>query len=181
LTLAPCQQDLRQDKAPVCAKAKFDVWNENEAKLTGAYQCVKCWFEGVLSDIGTDVWGGCNLTQITNGKCKATGVGGSKFTAGVLKTSLGRFRVSPDTFPACRGVFSKLAQDGKTPTDVCGDVANQYKTPFLGVRLTDLTLTAGTGWAGSTGTGAGMFVPGAGLPNPTVKWDPAENYRTPSR
>jgi len=52
LTLWPCKQDLRQDRIPTCTKAKFDVWNWNEVKFTGAYQCFKCFFEGFLEDIG---------------------------------------------------------------------------------------------------------------------------------
>lgn len=184
LTLAPCQQDLRQDKAPVCGKAKFDIWNENEGKLTGAYQCVKCWFEGVLSDIGIDVWDKCDLTSIANGKCKKTGVGGNKFTYDVLHTDLGRFRVTADTWPACKGVFSKLGQDGKTPVDVCADTANQFKTPFLGVRLTSVEINApDDAWAGTTGTGAGQFTgvtQSGGFP-PYIKWDRGENYQAPKR
>ncbi len=50
LTLVPCKQDLRQDRVPTCTKAKFDIWNENETKYTGAYQCLKCWFEGYLNE-----------------------------------------------------------------------------------------------------------------------------------
>jgi len=182
LTLAPCQQDLRQDKSPVCGKAKFDIWNENEAKLTGAYQCVKCWFEGVLTNIGIDTWIGCNLTAPA--KCKATGVGGNKFSEAVLKTDLGRFRVSPDTFVACKNVFDKFDIDGKTVVDVCGSTANQYKTPFLGVRLTEVGINANfDSWAGSTGTTAGIFnqVTQAGGFLPLIKWDPAENFETPKR
>lgn len=52
LTLWPCKQDLRQDRIPTCTKAKFDIWNWNEVKFTGAYQCFKCFFEGFLEDIG---------------------------------------------------------------------------------------------------------------------------------
>jgi len=180
LTLAPCQQDVRQDKAPVCVKAKFDIWNENETKFTGAYQCVKCWFEGVLSDIGTLTWGSCDLGV----KCKKTGVGGNKFTYSVLHTDLGRFRVTPDTWPACAGVFSKFGQDGKTPADVCGSAANQYKTPFLGVRLTDVELNVpDDAFAGTTGTTAGAFTGStqAGGFSPFIKWDRGENYQTPKR
>jgi hypothetical protein len=191
LTLAPCQQDLRQDKTPVCGKAKFDVWNQNEIKFTGAYQCVKCWYEGVLSKIGAtgDKWVSCDLANLlpTPGKCKATGVGGSKFTIGVIHTDFGRFRVTPDTWPACKGVFAKIGQDGKTVVDVCAATADQYKTPFLGVRLTDVAITAALpltdSWAGVTGTAAGAFtgVTQSGGFQPYIKWDRGVNYQTPAR
>jgi hypothetical protein len=198
LALSPCQQDVRQDKTPVCGKAKFDIWNENEIKFTGAYQCVKCWFEGVLSEIGTVKWPSCDLKYPSPGyaldvnKCKNTGVGGAKFTEGTLHTDLGRFRVSPDTWPACKGVFAKLGQDGKTVVDVCEPASNQFKTPFLGVRLTDVFINSffefpyvdpPDGWAGTTGTGAGAFTgpTQSGGFSPYIRWDRAENYQTPQR
>ncbi len=77
LTLVPCIQDLRQDRVPTCTKAKFDIWNENETKYTGAYQCLKCWFEGYLGDIGS----------------YTIGYGGEKFWYKNLHTTAGRFRV----------------------------------------------------------------------------------------
>jgi len=52
LTLWPCKQDLRQDRVPTFTKAKFDIWRWNETKLTGSYQCFKCFFEGFLHAIG---------------------------------------------------------------------------------------------------------------------------------
>jgi hypothetical protein len=190
LSLSPCQQDLRQDKSPVCGKARYDIWNENEIKFTNTYQCVKCWFEGVLSETGNHYWEspfGKLLSDVP--KPKKSGVGGSKFTYDVLHTDLGRFRVTPDTWPACKGVFAKLGQDGKTVVDVCEPAANQYKTPFLGVRLTDVYINAffpeddPDGWAGTTGTGAGAFTgpTQTGGFAPYIRWDRAENYQTPQR
>jgi len=186
LSLSPCQQDLRQDNAPICTKAKFDVWNENEIKLTGAYQCIKCWFEGELDDIGYEYWGFCDLGD----KCKKTGVGGSKFTKSSLHTNMGRFRVSPDTFPACKGVFAKWDQAYEDVVDVCRDSDGQYlskvyKTPFVGVLVTQVR-TVSTGYRdaliATTGSGAGAFTaetqpsynPGHG---PEILWDPGETQQ----
>jgi len=182
LSLSPCTQDLRQDREPICAKAKFDVWNENENKLTGAYQCIKCWFEGVLSEIGTLTWDQCDL----NGKCKVTGVGGSKFTKATLKTNLGRFRVSPDTFTACRNVFAWYEQDYETVYDVC-QPEFRHKTPFLGVLLTDVAIGVPpapvNAWAGSTGTTAGIFdqVTQDGGFKPRVLWDADNSFSAPKQ
>lgn len=53
LTLWPCKQDLKQDRTPTFTKAKFDIWNWNEVKFTGAYKCIKCFFEGYLAKINT--------------------------------------------------------------------------------------------------------------------------------
>jgi len=165
LSLAPCQQDLRQDRSPVCTKAQFDIWNENEIKYTGAWQCVKCYFEGELSDIGSLIWNKCDLGV----KCKKTGVGGNKFTYDILHTDLGRFRVSPSLSTQCNSVFAKFGQDGKTPVDVCA--GNQGKYPFLGVLVTEVSSTGGAAdtYAATTGTGAGQFTAGA-----QVKWDAAD-------
>lgn len=56
ITLWPCKQDLRQDRIPTYTKAKFDVWNWNEVKFTGAYKCFKCWYEGFLNGINRTGW-----------------------------------------------------------------------------------------------------------------------------
>jgi hypothetical protein len=107
LTLAPCKEDLRQDRTPTCTKAKFDIWNENETKYTGAYQCLKCWWEGYLNEIGTD----------------ASGFGGEKFTLNVLHTSIARFRVQSANNAAC-----------KAYTKGCESVAGVL-TPFVGLMM----------------------------------------------
>jgi hypothetical protein len=51
LTLVPCVEDLREERTPTYTKALFNIWNENEVQLSGAVQCVKCFFEGSLSGI----------------------------------------------------------------------------------------------------------------------------------
>jgi hypothetical protein len=190
LSLSPCQQDLRQDRLPVCTKAQFNIWNENEVKFTGAYQCLKCYFEGTLTGIGAK-WGSCDLKYPSPGyaegvdKCKASGTGGNKFTFDVLHTDLGRLRVSPSLSTACNGVFAKLGNDGKTVVDVCAN--NQYKSPFVGVLLTDLEVfypIEGLGhvlpntFAGTTGTGASQFT-GATKPGgfpPQILWDAGDTF-----
>jgi hypothetical protein len=173
LALSPCQQDLRQDRSPVCTKAKYDIWNENESKFTGAHQCIKCtsfYFHGIypLEVLGQSfaTWGGCDLGT----KCKPVGVGGSKFSKAVLHTDMGRFRVTPSTFSACSGVFAKLGQDAKTVVDVCSS-ANQYQTPFVGVLMTSI-FPGDLGQqqvVGSVGVGAGSWT--APKPIPQILWD----------
>ncbi len=54
LTLVPCIEDLREERTPTYTKAIFNIWNENEVQLSGATQCVKCFFEGYLSWISPD-------------------------------------------------------------------------------------------------------------------------------
>ncbi|KFI20211.1 hypothetical protein IB75_03640 [Nitrosococcus oceani C-27] len=51
LTIASCNQDLTQDQQFHFTKLKFNVWNEQEVKLTGAYQCIDSWHQLLLSDV----------------------------------------------------------------------------------------------------------------------------------
>jgi hypothetical protein len=148
LTLVPCQQDLRQDRTPTCTKAKFDVWNANETKYTGAYQCLKCWYEGFLDELGT----------------AKIGFGGDKFTYNSLHTDIARFRVQGVQSSVCK--FG--AATGAFPTCPAGiGVA----TPFLGVMLYAEHFVDGINgilpFAGYTPFGAGAD--GSGF----VLWDAA--------
>lgn len=144
LTLIPCQQDLRQDRAPTCTKAKLDVWNENEIKLSGAHQCLKCWFEGYLEDLGTPAG-------------PPGGLGGSAFTWQGLHTTMGRLRVQGVASTVCRGVFKSGGTDPcwTDPSDT--RYRGQVATPLLGLLVTELD--GGASFLGSTGFGAGTAIP----------------------
>jgi hypothetical protein len=53
VTLHPVSADLRQEtNGAIVTKAHYDVWNENEVKFSGAYHCVICWDQTLLSDYG---------------------------------------------------------------------------------------------------------------------------------
>lgn len=82
LTLLPCKQDLRQDRTITKTKAKFDLWNENEVKYTGVFQCMNCWFEGLLDTLENNA---------------------GKFTLSELHSSMGRFRVTGVASSVCSG------------------------------------------------------------------------------
>lgn len=161
LALIPCSQDLRQDRLPTCTKAKFDIWNENEAKYTGAYQCLKCYFEDYLPNLGG--------TRDPNSG-KPTGFGGEKFLYTNLHTTLARFRTTGVASTVCRNIFT-------TPNTVYGPGVDKCKsqvaTPLIGVMFSgvkfgsppqspeDIQSLFGT--TGSTaGTGAVT----------TILWDP---------
>jgi len=124
ITLWPCKQDLRQDRIPTCTKAKFDIWNMNETKFTGSYQCFKCFFEGFLHEIGskatpTGAW------VYNRGK----GFGGEKFHYDTLKTDVARLRVQGVKSSVCYN-NTKVTSEGITCTD-----AQHVATPLLGVIL----------------------------------------------
>lgn len=113
LTLVPCKEDLRQDRIPTCTKAKFDVWNANEVKFTGSYQCLKCWYEGILEGIGL---------------VDKTGLGGGNFSLASLRTYANRLRVQGIASTVCNNKF--LTTD---KTDKC--IGGQVTTPFVGLQL----------------------------------------------
>jgi hypothetical protein len=162
LTLVPCKQDLRQDRSRTCTKAKFDVWNSNETKFTGAYQCMLCWWEGLLDHIGTKN----NQYGVTYNA--VTGYGGDKFTYFTLKTWAARFRAQGVASTVCKNKF--LRPDPLDPTknvDRCS--AGAVASPLLGLMLyvdntTDFLKPYP--YAGYTPAGAGLD--GTGF----IYWDP---------
>ena len=83
VTLHPVSADLRPDEPgePVATKAHYDVWNENEVKLSGAYRCVTCWDQTLLSDYGIP----------------------NHFTVVHLQTSHGKARIDGLESPLCPG------------------------------------------------------------------------------
>jgi len=51
LTLHPTDVDLRQDgEGPVLTKAEFEVFNQNEVKLSGLRRCICCWDQEMFSN-----------------------------------------------------------------------------------------------------------------------------------
>ncbi len=160
LTLVPCKQDLRQDRTPTCTKAKFDVWNENETKFTGSYRCIKCWYEGYLSEI--------NLPGPPNGY----GFGGVNFTmAGLGGSTYGRYRVQGVASTVCNKKFLTAGNpDLKIPpSDRC--TGGQVASPLLGLQTLENPRGAFILMTGNATFGAGAD--GSGF----VKWDP--NFDVP--
>jgi hypothetical protein len=148
LTLVPCKQDLRQDRVPTCTKAKFDIWNENETKYTGAYQCFKCWFEGYLNEVG-------EIKDPNSGK--TTGFGGEKFTYAGLHTTMGRVRVTGVASTVCSNIFTTKPKPGPSPpaapgTDLC---KSQVSSPLLGITSTQVFFPGKSDLTAATGVGAG--------------------------
>jgi len=151
LTLAPCKQDLRQDRTPTCTKAQFNVWNANEVKFTGAYQCLKCWYEGFLDEIGSD----------------GVSFGGDKFTWNTLHTEIARLTVKGVPSSVCKfGTATAIDPEKKCPA------GNGVASAFVGLllyaeRYTDEFFNGIIPVFGSTPFGAGAD--GTGF----VYWDKA--------
>lgn len=148
LTLTPCRQDLRQDRTPTCTNAKFDIWNENRTKFTGARQCLANWYEGFLEKLGNDP------------SQKGPGYGGNKFTAAMLQTFAAHFRVE--------GVKNTICNSTKG----CPQ-GSQVNSPLVGVLLYQSQFPEATPdrvpYAGHTLQGAGVDARGF------IKWDPPGN------
>jgi hypothetical protein len=156
LVLSPCKQDVRQDRMPTCTKAKFDVWNENETKYTGAHRCIKCWYEGELGEIdyGTPKAGAPYATQ-------GFGYGKDKFSFKGLHTFMGRFRVTGQASSVCNKKF--LRPDG---TDVCVP-PGQVDSPLLGVLWHEIQFAPGLASFNVGNTPHGAGADGTGW----IKWD----------
>jgi hypothetical protein len=182
LTLVPLRQDLRQDRLPTCTKAKFDVWSENEVKLTGAYQCIKCWFEGSLERIGID-------KDPVSGR--PTGYLGRNFSYKSLHTFIGRARVTSVASTQCRNIFID-PYDIKGTRDLCVDqIYNsgmdlQSRTPLIGLVFSSVQVNGSNVLFGTTLAGAGVFVPSPFDPNKpdetvTIKYDPPSQTLAPKQ
>jgi hypothetical protein len=202
IALSPCKQDLTQDRSPTCTKAKFDIWNENERKLTGTYHCVKCWFEGDLDTFGSTSMLATEATSgslyygdyghpFANGKGtappKLAGFGGTNFDyKTALHTASGRFRVTGISGgTVCAGVYTTIDPLTGNLVDLC-PASKQVAVPFVGLRITNVFfgeragIDSALGQDGrgallaNTGSTAGAWVVPAGNPTPTILWDAAD-------
>jgi hypothetical protein len=56
LNVAGCNLDFKQDYIPHFTKLKLEVWNEQEVKFTGAYECADStkWFSLVSADVAPE-------------------------------------------------------------------------------------------------------------------------------
>ena len=74
VTLHPVSADLRQETdGPVTTKAHYDVWNQNETKLSGAYRCITCWDQTLLSNYGIPNHFLIQTLQTNHGKARIDG------------------------------------------------------------------------------------------------------------
>jgi len=143
LTLVPCKQDLTQDRTPTYTKAKFDIWNANETKYTGAYQCFKCFAEFWLDDLGEN----SGRTYSTTGHDLGVGFGGDKFEITALKTIADRFRVY--------GVQSTVCRTPTTNTGLLGLLLYEDEASsaiYAGTTLHGAGLANKTGATGDVGS-----------------------------
>jgi hypothetical protein len=72
LAIVGCNLDMRQDWLPVFTKLQFDVWNAEEVKFSGAFECADSWHETDFTGIDA---------------------GAQNFTFAALATNSARYRV----------------------------------------------------------------------------------------
>jgi len=126
LAVAACRLDLRQDWVLVYTKLKFDVWNEDEVRFTGAFECADSWHETQFT---------AGVLPVGTGAIGEIDAAAQNFQFSTLQTYSARYRV--------RGVAS----------DRCPiDDARIAAVGLLGVHSVEL---AGNDMVGTTLAGAG--------------------------
>ncbi|MGE3842874.1 MAG: hypothetical protein AB7I50_14965 [Vicinamibacterales bacterium] len=144
LALAGCTLDLRQDWTPAWTKLQFDVWNEDEVKFTGAYECADSVHATFFNQGTLSRTGGASFFD-------GLDAGAQNFAATTLATFGARYRV--------QGVKSSVCDRTKGPNDPVAAVTTEA-VGLLGVQITFGTRTVAT-----TLTGAGKM-------SGNISWDP---------
>jgi hypothetical protein len=112
LAIAACTLNLNQDYVPVWTKLVFDIWNEDEIKFTGAYECSDSWHETEFNATATPTNGGPIDAAAQN------------FDAQTLGTYAARYRV--------QGVKSTQCEATGRTTQAVGVVAVQSSALAIG-------------------------------------------------
>jgi hypothetical protein len=151
LALTGCNINLNQDWVPVYTKLQFDVWNEEEIKFTGAFECADTWHETVFADPFLFPTTTANTASLGHGWIDS---GAQNFQASTLQSFSARYRV--------QGVKSTQCEDAsaKPPriTQAVGVIAVQSSSVSVNnARPSDMV--------GTTLAAAGKFTG-------KIVWDP---------
>lgn len=150
VTLHLVSADLRQETdGPITTKAHYLVWNQNEGKLSGAYRCITCWDQTLLSSYGIPNHFGILSLQTNAGKARVDGLA-SQLCDFDLYGPSGPCQPAPGGLP-----------DGLL------DIVSQPAS-LLGLVATHLNFDAGMGFAIA---GTNMF--GLGTENAVILYDPS--------
>jgi hypothetical protein len=87
LSVLSCNQDLRQDFTPHFTKLQFQVWNEQEVKFTGAYECSDGYriLDFTQIAVGRENFG-YGVLQSTAAQLKVKGVASTQCVFGAFKS-----------------------------------------------------------------------------------------------
>ncbi|MGE3840170.1 MAG: hypothetical protein AB7I50_01150 [Vicinamibacterales bacterium] len=92
LAVTGCNLNLNQDWTPVWTKLQFDVWNAEEVKFTGAFECADSWHETDFRP-GTVAQNNASLTPSVQGFVDGIDSAAQNFAFGTLATYSARYRV----------------------------------------------------------------------------------------
>ncbi|MGE3840161.1 MAG: hypothetical protein AB7I50_01105 [Vicinamibacterales bacterium] len=152
LALAGCNVNLNQDWTPVWTKWQFDLWNSDEVKFTGAFECADTWHETDFRP-GTAAQNNGVLNPAVPGFVDGVDSAAQNFTFATLATYAARYRV--------QGIKSTQCERTKSgASDTVAAVTTQA-VGVLAVQSSYLTLGD---LVGTTLTAAGKF-------NGRIVWD----------
>lgn len=158
LTIALCQEDLRQDRDPNYTKLKMTLWNGYEVKYTGAWACAKCWYESYLDYLEGGAWlGWAN--------------GSEKFLWESLHTDFAMLRVQAVASTQCPGSVAMGI------LGLSAEFMDAYYVPFCndlpaaeaGVMQSENFFGRQVVVGGTTANGAGIY------DNGFILWDADDN------
>jgi len=150
LAVTGCNLNLNQDWTPVWTKLQFDVWNAEEVKFTGAFECADSWHE---TDFRPGITPQNDGTQpVVPGFVDGLDSAAQNFDASTLATYSARYRVQGVKSTQCDRTKSSSSTVAAVSTQAVGIVAVQSTNLVLG----DLV--------GSTLAAAGKF-------NGKIVWD----------
>lgn len=100
LTFHPVSVDFRQDgNGPICTKLPFDIWNQDEIRLSGTERCLCCWDQTLMSNYGIP-----NLFLVSNlitnmGRSRVQGIASSQvFCPDAIETPILGLLIERQTF-----------------------------------------------------------------------------------
>lgn len=141
LTVASCTQDLRQDTTFIATKLEFDVFGDNEYKLTNTWECSDSWHETYLGEPNTPATDVGFPAVWTNGTEQLEANAGNFITAtnAHSDSGLGWYRVYTSNKANCVATLKPVNADPTKNTKV-----NPIPVGLVGVQVTELTNGANT-------------------------------------
>jgi hypothetical protein len=99
LAVVGCNLQLQQDWTPIWTKLQFDVWNDDEIKFTGAFECADSWHETEFNESAVN-WDG---TGVFSGRPALGGLDAApqNFSASLIGTYAARYRVQAVASSQC--------------------------------------------------------------------------------
>jgi len=135
LTVASCTLDLQQDAKFIATKLEFDVFGDNEYKLTNAWECSDSWHETYLGEPNTPmtdpgfpaVWGNRSGTE----QLEQNAANFNTATNSHSVSGLGWYRVYTSAKANCNAYV-------KPVTSTTPDATLAQRVGLVGVQVTEM-------------------------------------------